>query len=78
MKLIEILSGGDRIARLQLVGQNSLVFTWSSLGRNKSLAVTATYSLISGGWHSVMLETNMVEVMLVLDRVVVAAEPETQ
>ena len=39
--------------------------------------VSANYSLTIGLWHSVILETNFVEVMLVLDHMFVASAPET-
>ena len=77
VKLIEIFSEKTQISRLKLVGQNSLVFEWLSFGDYKSVMVTANYSLSRGLWHSVILERNFVEVMLVLDTMFVASAPET-
>ena len=47
------------------------------MGRNRSLVVSANYSLTTGVWHSVMVETNYVEVVLVLDMVTMASATET-
>ena len=42
---------------------------WSIMGRKRSLVVSANYSLTTGVLHSVMVETNYVEVVLALDMV---------
>ena len=77
VKIIEIVNDLNEISRLKLIGKNSLEFEWSSMGRNRSLVVSTIYSLTTGVWHSVMVETNYVEVVLVLDMVTMASATET-
>ena len=77
VKLIEIVNEMKQISSLKLLGQYSLMFEWLSHGRNRSLTVTANYSLTTGVWHSVMVETNYVEVVLVLDMETMASATDT-
>ena len=59
----------NEMSRLKIIEQNSLLFEWLSKGRNRSLVVSANYRLTTGVWHSVMVEANYVEVVLMLDMV---------
>ena len=59
--------GRDNYFKVGLVGDKRIIVEWSSRGIRKNMVVDTEYKMNDGKWHQVNIESNIMEVMVVLD-----------
>jgi contactin associated protein-like 2 len=58
----------DSYSKVVLVSDRRIVYEWSSGGRMENIAVEIENRLNDGRWHTINIERNVMEVMVVVDR----------
>ena len=58
----------DNYCKVVLVSDKRIVYEWSTGGRGRNITVEMGYRLNDGRWHTVNIEHNIMEVMVVVDR----------
>ena len=62
----------DSFSKLKLSSDNKVIWEWNYDGKRGSVSAKMEYSVCDGAWHSVVLERNPMEVILLFDRKIVA------
>ena len=57
----------ENYSKVMLLNARSIVYEWSSGGQWKNITVDMEYRLSDGRWHSVNIERNIMEVMVMVD-----------
>ena len=57
----------DNYFKVGLVGDKRIIVEWSTRGIRKNMVVDTEYKMNNGKWHQVNIESNIMEVMVVLD-----------
>ena len=58
----------DTYSKVRLVNARTIVYEWNARGKEENITVNVGYNLNDGMWHSVNIERNILEVMVMVDQ----------